>query len=93
MIKIDTIGNHPVNVRAERSLDDKGWTVYRGAKGERVVDYFDDNGGQWRLNSDGTLGRQLAGTGQVQAPRSPAAFEPWLRQRIGHHLDVYALDY
>jgi hypothetical protein len=92
MIKIDTIGSRTVNVRGVRSADDKGWLVHYGHKEERIIDYLADTGGKWRLMSDGTLGRQTAGTGQVRAPRDAAAFEPWLRQHVSRHIEVYALD-
>lgn len=91
-ITISTSKGLPVNVRAERSIDDDGWCVTNGSGDDAKRTFYADAGGAWMLLRDGTLGRQTAGRCDVSAPREPRDFGRWLRNLVARKIDAYVTE-
>jgi len=76
------VTNNGRTAHADESNDGEGIVVEVRDDDGSTSTYYDYNGGSWRLNRDGTLGRQLQGTRDVEIPRDTMALQRFLHNAL-----------
>jgi hypothetical protein len=64
------------------SADGTGWIVKVSDGFDKERRFYAFSGGAWKVDGDGTLGSQWAGTADVKAPRNPARMRTFLKSHV-----------